>query len=92
MCLCPHRAASTCELLTKEKMRGGIVLGSQSKRRGGEGEKEGNMGLGAPWEREAQKEDLEAGNAEISHIIKDKTMLNLNLVFYTKHGRTFETK
>lgn len=42
-------------------MRGGIVLGSQSKRRGGEGEKEGNMGLGAPWEREAQKEDLEAG-------------------------------
>lgn len=33
--------ASTCELLNKEEMRGGIALGSWSKKRGGEAEKEG---------------------------------------------------
>lgn len=36
--------ASTCELLIKEEMRGGIALGSWSKKRGGEAEKEGKHG------------------------------------------------
>ena len=43
MYLCPHRAASACELLVKEEMKGGVALGSRRNKRGGGGWRGGSV-------------------------------------------------